>query len=245
MNDIAKLNRLRVNAGKNELKSWKASQAQLVAQIERLEADGYTDALPGAKVDAKPTIEDPEIAAARPEVEEKPSLKDSAMAKNIAAPTDTTGKPVTKVKAHLARGLETDTMARGCREKVRDQRRDEKKAKLKDKVKLTPADKKQIKDEAKSNIAGRVDPKRDPEKAARQEKHVKDKQAARAGKPKKETNANEVTVAEIARELGIDPKVARAKLRRHEDKLSKLHTKGQDRWTFPKSAKAEISKILK
>jgi hypothetical protein len=52
-------------------------------------------------------------------------------------------------------------------------------------------------------------------------------------------------VADIARELDIDPKIARAKLRRHEDKISKLHTKGQDRWTFPKSARKTIADILK
>jgi hypothetical protein len=121
----------------------------------------------------------------------------------------------------------------------------EKKA-LKKKIKLSKKEKRAIKEEAQSRIAGAIDPKVDPEKAKRQKKHVEDKQKARAEKPKKDKgDSNEVTVAELCRDLGIDPKVGRAKLRRHEDKLAKLHTKGQDRWTFPKTAAAEIKAILK
>lgn len=254
-NNLEKLNRLRVNAGKTELKSWKASQDKLDAAIKALEDAGHTDVLPGADTTVAPQIDDPEVAAARPEPEKKdddiPSLADSAMSKNIAnppkkEPTKSNGKP------SLARGLDTELYARNCRKAVRDHREKEKKDKKDSKVQLSDADKKQIKDEAearkpkkgKGKIAGEVDAKKEPEKAARQKKHVEDKQKARDAKPKVEKNPNEVTVAEIARELDIDPKVARAKLRRHEEKLTKLHSKGQDRWTFPKSAAAEIKKIL-
>lgn len=257
-NNLEKLNRLRVNAGKTELKSWKASQEKLDAAIKVLEDAGHTDVLPGADAGAAPKIDDPEVAAARPEPEETkdeaPSLADSAMAKNIANPPKEEKKP-TNGKASLARGLDTDSYARQSRERVRDLREKEKKEAKAKKVELSDADKKQIKDEAESRkgskkkgkgkIAGQVDAKKEPEKAKRQKKHVEDKQKARAEKPKAEKNPNEITVADIARELDIDPKVARAKLRRHEDKLTKLHTKGQDRWTFPKTAAAEIKKILK
>jgi len=244
--DFDKLNRLRVNAGKNPLKSWKGSQEALIGQITKFEADGFVDALPGAKIDAKPETTDPEIK----------SLLDpeGAMAKNIAN-TSEPDKPKTKGRASLARGLETDTMARNSRLAVQMQREGEKReAKAKKdaepKVKLSKKEKRAIKEEAESRKKGnepkgKVDAKKDPEKAKRQEKHIADKKAARAAKPAKEKDPDEVTVADLCRELGIDPKVGRAKLRRHEDKLAKLHTKGQDRWTFPKKAAADIKAILK
>ena len=252
-NTLEKLNRLRVNAGKTELKSWKASQAKLDDAIKALEEQGFDDSLPGADTSAAPKIDDPEVAAARPEPEEAPALADSAMAKNI----DNSGKKE-PVKAKndgrpaLARGLDNEPYAKNCRERGRDHREKEKKDAKAKKVELSEADKKQIKDEAESRtpkkgkgkIAGEVDAKKEPEKAKRQKEKVEAKQKARAEKPKVEKNPNEITVADIARELDIDPKVARAKLRRHEDKLTKLHSKGQDRWTFPKAAGAEIKKIL-
>jgi hypothetical protein len=221
---LDKLNRLRVNAGKPELKAWKASQAKLTEAITALESSGFTDVVNGADLNAKPKTDDPVIAAALPKEEPKPEVE------------------VKKPKAQLARGLETEGMARQSRIAVQMQREKERKEEkaAKDEKK---AEEKQVKKEAK--IAGKVDAKKHPDKAKRQEKHVKDKQAAREGKPKVEKNDNEITVADIARELDIDPKVARAKLRRHEDKITKLHTKGQDRWTFPKSAKSELVKILK
>lgn len=231
-NDLDKLNRLRVNAGKPELKSWKASQAKLDEAVKKLEDAGHTDVLPGANPEAAPVTDDPEVAAARPAEEKKDERIE--------------GKPVTNGKPSLARGLDKEQYAAHSRKAVRDHREAEKK----EKAKLSPEDKKQIKDEAEARRArGEVDPKKDPKKAARQKKHIEEKRAARkaAGKePKrKEVGKDEITVADIARELDIDPKVARAKLRRHEDKIAKLHTKGQDRWTFPKSAKKTIADILK
>lgn len=242
MNNLDKLNRLRVNAGKQPLKSFKAGQKKLDAVIQELEKAGFTDTVPGADTSAAPVTSDPEIVKSMKPLEDEdiPSLADSALSKTVAK--EPKKEPEAKKQpAKLARGLETEKYAVHSRKAVADHRSKEKKA-----AKLSKEDKKQIKDEAKHrNIAGKVDEKKDPEKAARQKKHVEDKQKARAGKPKKETSSDEITVAEIARELDIDPKVARAKLRRHEAKISSLHTKGQDRWTFPKSAKPKIVEILK
>lgn len=230
-NDLAKLNRLRVNAGKAELKSWKASQPKLNTAITSLEEAGFKDVLPGANLDAQPVTTDPEIA--------------SALDNNIANPEPPAEEKPRKV--HLARGLDTDTMGANCRYAVRQARAAEKKAKLEEKAKLSPEDKAQIKAEAKLR-KGEVDPKKDSKKAKRQKKHIEEKQAKRKAEGKvvkSKAGENEITVADIARDLDIDPKVARAKLRRHEDKLAKLRNKGAERWVFPKSAKAEIMKILK
>ncbi len=243
-NDLAKLNRLRLNAGKPELKSWKASQDKLDAAVKVLEEAGHTDALPGADVNAKPETTDPEVAANLVEPEKPVKLEDSAMAKNIANPPKDE-KPKEKPKAGLARGLDTDTMARNSRlsvRMIREKEQAEAKAARKAERDAEKADKKKPKKEGK--IVGEVDAKKEPEKAQRQKDKIKAKQEARAAKPKAEKNPNEITVADIARELDIDPKVARAKLRRHEAKLEKLHTKGQDRWTFPKSAAKDIKSIL-
>lgn len=230
MNDLAKLNRLRVNAGKPELTAWKASASKLDDAITKLEAAGFTDVLPGANTEAAPVIEDPEVAAARPVEEEAPKEKKE--------PTRTNGKP------SLARGLDTDSYAKHSRTAVRDHREREKK----EAAKLSPEDKAQIKAEAKLR-KGEVDPKKDPAKAKRQKQHIEEKQAKRAAAGKtaksREKNADEITVADIARELDIDPKIARAKMRRYEGKDGYPKTVKGERWTFPKTAKAAIVKILK
>lgn len=224
--DLEMLNRLRVNAGKNELVSWKASKALLEQQIRSLQEKGFTDALPGANLNATPVSTDPKLLEPFKEPE-----------KDEDAPEE---KPVTKVKTQLARGIETEGYAKHSRKAVQDIRskeRAENKA-TKKKIKLSKEDKRQLKAEAEAR-----------EKAERQTKHIEEKRAKRAAegklKPAKEKSKDEITVADIARDIGIDPRVARAKLRRHEDKISKLHTKGQDRWTFPKAAAKEIKAILK
>lgn len=246
---FAKLNRLRVNAGKPELKSWKASKDSLLDSISALEAAGALDVLPGVNTEAVAVTNDPEVAATlkdpepKPEPEAKPELTDDE--KDRASKTHV-------IKPGLGRGLGDEKYAVHSRKAVQDHRiKEGKDAKLKraeEKALLSDKDKAQIKDEAKLR-KGEVDPKKDPAKAARQAQHIADKKAKReaAGKApaKKEVGKDEITVAEIARDLGLDPKIARAKLRRHEDKLTKLHSKGQDRWTFPKSAAPEIKKILK
>lgn len=241
MSDLAKLNRLRVNAGKPELKSWKASKEKLEEAIKSLEAAGYVDVLPGANLNIEPKAEDPELIKAR----EEPKKDDKAPAADKADPE------VKKQKPQLARGLETEGMARQSRLAVQMQRereRAEEKAARKDAKEAEKSAKKEDKPKKAKDEKlpkGAVDPKKDPEKAKRQQQHIDDKKKARAEKPKAEKNANEITVAEIARELSIDPKVARAKLRRHEAKIEGFHTKGQDRWTFPIKYKAELVKILK
>lgn len=233
---FAKLNRLRVNVGKAELKSWKGSRDSLLEQIDKLERAGAVDVVPGANVAAAPQTSDPEVA--------------SALATPPVEPKADEPK-VTKVKPGLGRGLGDEKYAAHSRKAVQDHRAREREAEKAErkKVKLSKEDTEQIKDEAESRKKGAVDPKKDPAKAERQKKHIEEKQAKRKAEGKapvrKEVGKDEVTVADIARELGMEPKIARAKLRRHEDKLTKLHTKGQDRWTFPKSAAAEIKKILK
>lgn len=205
--ELDKLNRLRVNAGKPELKAWKADKTKLAVAIANLEKAGFTDVVAGADIKAKPITDDPVVAEAIKEPEKKePESK--------------------KIKPMLARGLETEGMARQSRIAVQMQRERERK-------------------EAKEEKKTKKSEERATKKSAKQEKPVKDKKKAGKVSKSKDKNDNEVTVADIARELDIDPKVARAKLRRHEDKITKLHTKGQDRWTFPKSAKADLVKILK
>lgn len=225
---LAKLNRLRVNAGKPELKVWKASKDALLDAIDSLEKQGFLDVLPGANVEATPQTEDPEIK--------------EALAKE---------PPVSKVKPGMSRGIGDDPYARQCRKALQGIRVKEKEQLKKLRsgdVELDERDKQQIKNEAELR-KGEIDPKKNPAKAARQKKHIEEKQAKRKAEGKKPSKKplkdGEVTVADIARELGMSPKLARNKLRRHEDKLLKLHTKGQDRWVFPKSAEAEIKKILK
>lgn len=265
-NDLAKLNRLRVNAGKNELKSWKASQAKLDEAIEKLIAEGALDVLPGANLDAQPVTNDPDVAAARPPEPEKPETPEPekvrpAIAKGLEGDRQTfygarksiederkKNGPVKTQKTGLARGLDSEPYARNCRERVRDlrekERRDEK-ANKKSKVELSEEDKRAIKDEAEFRKKGQVD----PDKAKRQEKHIAEKRAKREAegklKPAKEKNPNMVTAADLARELEMDPKVARAKFRRHKDKIEKL-VKGWDgSWEFPIKAADGLKKILR
>jgi hypothetical protein len=280
MNDLAKLNRLRVNAGMTELKSWKASGAKLIEKIEELEAKGHTDALPGARIDIAPTISE-SLAEELKQNEEtvKQTLGESALLKSVDNSKPEGEEPKEKRAAKLARGLDTDPYAAQSRLAVRiqrekddkvsqaakkaekERRKAEKKAAKKDKkkknkaeadkgtkkkIKLSKADKQQIKNEAADRkIVGKVDEKKDPEKAKRQLKHIEDKQKARAEKKDKPVDKDNFTVADLARELDIDPKTARNKLRRHKDKVEKLHSKGQDGWTFPIAARKELTALLK
>lgn len=236
MANLDKLNRLRVNAGKTELKAWKASQAKLEEQIKALEDAGFTDVLPGANTAAQPITNDPEVAAARAEPDPPPSIEDSALAKHIDNTPPVERKPATttKAKAHLARGLDTDPYARQSRERVRDLREKEKAEEAKKKSSLKK---------------GQVDSKKDPEKAKRQEKHIAEKRAQREKegklKPVKEKDPNKVTAADLAREIDMDPKVARAKLRRHADKIQKIVKDWDGSWEFPKKAAEDIKKILR
>lgn len=236
---LPKLNRMRENAGMKPLKSWKASKDKLQEKIDELTEQGYTDALPGADVNASAKIDDPEVAKARPEKAEP--LKEEAK--------------VTKVKPGLGRGVENDAFGRNCRDSLRSRREKEKAAekaerkanKKKGKVELSEEDKRFLKDEAK--FRGKVDPDKDPAKAKRQAEKVKAKQDKRKaeGKTTKKVADNQVTAADLAREVGMSPKIARAKLRRHKNKIQELYPKwgGIGDWVFPKTIADEIKKILK
>lgn len=265
--EFEKLNRLRVNAGKNPLKAWKATPAALNAQIKKFEDDGFTDALPGGNVKATPQTTDPEIIAALTPKEEKTdepkSLEDSAMGKMATPKADKAEdkKPATKGRASLARGLDTDTMAQQSRMAVQMARSKEKKekdaakldAKGKEKVGkviISKADKAQIAEEAKRPLPkGQVDPKKEPEKAKRQADKIKEKQDKRKAegkepKPKKVDDGKTFTAADLARDLDIDPKIARAKLRRYEGKDEYPAPIKGERWTYPNAAKPALTKIL-
>lgn len=218
---LAKLNRLRKRANQRSVTAWKGSTDQLEAQIKRLEKEGYED--PGAP---EPIDFGPDAKADIPPT-----------AKQIAALKERPGyAPGDQDKLHimptrLARGTDTESH---CKKAVQDLRRDsspkkKKKAKFKDNkdgsaTKTTTAGKKRhIGKDLNNQI-----------KKQREDKHS-DKRA----------DDKNFTVAELARDLGMDAKVARAKLRRHEDDIKKLHSKGQDRWVFPNSAKKQIAAILK
>lgn len=230
-----KLNRLRQNAGKPPLKSWKASKDKLIDAIQALEETGAVDVLPGAKVDVAPNPgSDPELvkALATPEKKDDEEKAEDAPAE----------KKPTKVKSELARGVKADTYSAHSRKSLSDQRAKEKAAEKAERKAAKKAEKK------KDKPKGEVDAKKEPEKAARQKKHIEEKREKRKAegklKPAKEKNANEVTVADIARELDRDPKICRAKLRRHESKLREKYPQDGDRWTFPTKAKKDIIKIL-
>lgn len=229
--DLAMLNRLRVNAGKPELRSWKASKAKLEEAIKKLQDEGFLDTLPGANVNAPPVTDDPELAKARPEPEETPP----------AEPEQPKPEPTAKkIKPALARGADSGVFTEHSRKAVQDHRQKEK-AKEK-------AERKEAKKAAATEKPAKAK-KEEPSKAERQKKHIEEKRAKRAAegklKPAKEKDPNVVSAADIARELDMDPKIARAKLRRHGERIRKVVPKWDGSWEFPKAAAAEIKKILK
>lgn len=61
---------------------------------------------------------------------------------------------------------------------------------------------------------------------------------------KKETNGDTVTLADIARDLDVNPKVARAKARRHSSKLETMRVAGTDGWVFASKHRTAIVNIL-
>jgi hypothetical protein len=226
---LEKLNRLRVNAGKAELKSWKASKDKLREAISSLETAGFTDALPGADLNAQAITDDPEVAAARPEPEEVKEKKEPTVTKDP--------------RPALARGLDTELYAKNSRKAVRDHREKEAAEQKAERREQKEAEKAASKKEKK--IAGKVDEKSDPDKAERQKAKIKAKQEARAAQPKVEKDPNQITAADVAREVGMDPKVARAKLRRYEGKDEYPKTIPGERWVYPKSAGPALAKILR
>jgi hypothetical protein len=53
------------------------------------------------------------------------------------------------------------------------------------------------------------------------------------------------SLADLARELNINPKVARAKARRHSDKVDVLRGSGLAQWVFPATARSALTELLK
>ena len=84
-----------------------------------------------------------------------------------------------------------------------------------------------------------VDTKK-PAKTAPKRPAVKAEQPAR--KPK---DSSSFTLADLARDHSIDPKVLRAKARRHAEQLGALHDGKSDKWTFPASSLTKVLSILK
>lgn len=254
-----KLNRLRKVAGKLPLKMWKASTESLDATIQRLENDGYEDPGPDpidqkAAVDLPPDFIPEGVdfgpdakADTPPTAEEIPSLsKDMGDLGKAVLPKEP-AKAVTKApRAALARGVGDDLMGANCRLAVRQQREAEKREKdaLKPSKEQKKADKKAAKlKKKKDGTAEKTTTSGKKRKLGKElvEKIEKQSKAKSAGK---QADPDNFSVAELARECDMDPKVARAKLRRHEDKIKKLHSKGQDRWDFPNAARKTLRDIL-
>lgn len=228
-----KLNRLRKVAGQKPLKAWKASQDALQAQINRLENDGYTDPGPDpiAEDQPVPTPVDfgPDAKADTPPTAEEIPALNKLVAKEAPEP------PKKKGPAQLARGIGDDKMGAHCRKAVQDQRAAEKKDK---------DSKKPKKSKIKKNKDGTAEKTTTSGKKRKLGKELVEKIEKQRKEKKQPSDPNNFTVADLARECDMDPKVARAKLRRHEDRIKKLHSKGQDRWTFPNAARKTLRDIL-
>lgn len=241
-----KLNRLRKVAGQRPLKSWKASQDQLNAQIKRLEDDGYEDPGPDpipVEADAAPAVDfgDDAKADIPPTADDIPALA-----------KDKPAKEVTKVPPRLARGTDTETH---CKKAISDARpKSKKEQKRLDKIKSFVNGDIDTLDKKKKSKKSKIKKNKDgtgtkTTTSGKKRKLGKDlmKKIEKQSKEKhsdKRSDKDNFTVADLARECDMDPKVARAKLRRHEDKIKKLHSKGQDRWVFPNSARKALKEIL-
>lgn len=248
---LDKLNRLRVNARKNPLKVWKGSTEQLEQQIARFEAEGWDDSLPGAQPippDYNPPPEEKKASTGKEA--DVSGLTQPFIPPKRQATAISPDATINKQPARLARGTETESH---CKKAVADQRQRTKAERKTDKKRHKEVDRlmagkkpKAKKAKIKKNKDG-TSTKTTTNGNTRQlgkdlsekiDKMRKEKHAD------KRTDSENFTVAELARELDIDPKVARAKLRRHEDKIKNLHSKGQDRWVFPNKARKELKKIL-
>jgi hypothetical protein len=216
---IAKLNRLRKKAGQKQLTSWKGSQDQLETQIKRLEAEGYEDPGPPKEIDFGPNSK----ADTPPTAKEIPALNRGASGPD--------SDKLHHMPTRLARGVEGPFTEHG-RKAMQD---------------LTASNKKTKKAKFKDNKDGSATKTTTSGKKRHIGKELNEQIKEQRVRKHADARADEknFTIADLARELGMDAKVARAKLRRHEDEIKKLHTKGQDRWVFPNSAKKSIAAILK
>lgn len=68
--------------------------------------------------------------------------------------------------------------------------------------------------------------------------------AKKAPAAKAPATAKVFSLADLARDLKIDPKVARAKARRNEDDFGKYRARGEDGWVFPTTKRADVSRLL-
>lgn len=69
------------------------------------------------------------------------------------------------------------------------------------------------------------------------------KKTAKPAAPKASTT-KVFSLAALARDLKVDPKVARAKARRNADTFGKLRAKGETTWTFPVARREAVSQLL-
>lgn len=70
------------------------------------------------------------------------------------------------------------------------------------------------------------------------------KQAPKAKGRKVALPANTFSLANLARDMNVNPKIARAKARRHAKELAQ-YRHGTDGWLFKDSAKDHVTKFLK
>jgi hypothetical protein len=81
--------------------------------------------------------------------------------------------------------------------------------------------------------------------AKKTKKSTKTAAPVKVSAPKKtEAKGDTVTLADIARDLKVNPKVARAKARRHSSKLETLRIAGTDGWVFPSKNRTAVVNIL-
>lgn len=255
---LDQLNRLRRAAGAKPLKRWAASQESLNIKIQEYKDNGYEDPGPDPITEETPVAPPVDFgpdakADTPPTADEIPALKDSALSKNVGNPVVEENKDkIHKHPARLARGTDTETH---CRKAVADAREKTKKEKKADKERKKSIDKDfkrsdKGKKPKKAKIKKNKDGTATKTTTSGNVRQLGKELAEKITKQRKEKHADKradpdnFTVAELGRECGMDPKVARAKLRRHEDKIKKLHTKGQDRWVFPNSARKQLKAIL-
>lgn len=67
---------------------------------------------------------------------------------------------------------------------------------------------------------------------------------ASAAAPKAAPAAKTFSLADLARDLKVNPKIARAKARRNSGDFNKLRAKGDDHWVFPLKNRDAVSRLL-
>lgn len=147
-------------------------------------------------------------------IDQHPMFKDTVIPK----PEPPAPKDVIRYPAKLARGTETESH---CRKAVADARRFKKRDRDAEKLSTKPA---RVVDKH-HNLQQR--PKEKP----------------KAAQPVKSTG-DTFTLADLAREMGVDPKKARAKARRIPDEVEKLQKGQTTGWNFPASARKRMMEVI-